>query len=170
MVRFVHLLLDVYKKFYLFPNAGGKRVTVFQNVGLQFGDVLTLQMVYHHKMQPMTFSMMPSTVEGSDLAVYHILIGACPQMEDPVNRMSHLVVGMAIANQVVWVFFQILRNHRHYHPSHLLVSRTATFSVGKIEQEVEHAMIAHLRHLHKMKHIETTRGIVKLHRRIASSP
>ena len=118
----------------------------------------------------MPFSMMPSTVEEGYLVIHHILIGACPQVEDPVNRMSHLVVGMAIANQVVWVFFQILRNHRHYHPSHLLVSRTATLPVGKIEHKVEHAMIAHLCHLNKMKHIETTRGIVKLHRRIASSP
>jgi hypothetical protein len=31
-------------------------------------------------------------------------------------------------------------------------------------------MTANLCHLNKMKHIKTTRGIVKLHRRIASSP
>ena len=120
-------------------------------------------------MQPMPFSMMPSTVEESYLVIHHILIGACPQVEDPVNRMSHLVVGMAETEQVVGMFYQILSNNRHNHPSHLLVSRTATFSVGKIEQEVEHAMIAHLRHLHKMKHIKAIGGIVKLHRRIASS-
>ena len=74
MVRFVYLFLaaDV-KKFYLFPNAGGKLVAVFQNVGLQLGDVLTLQMVYHHKMQPMPFGMMPGSVEKGRSAVSNIL-------------------------------------------------------------------------------------------------
>ena len=114
--------------------------------------------------------MMPSTVEESDLAVYHILIGACPQVEYSVNRVRQRIVGMAETYQVVGVFFQILSNNRHNHPSHLLVRRTATLPVGKIEHKVEHAMTAHLCHLNKMKHIETTRGIVKLHRRIASSP
>ena len=170
MVRFVHLLLYVYKKYYLFPNAGGKRVTVFQNVCLQLGDVLTFQMVYHHEMQPTPFGMMPSTVEGSNPAVNNILIGTCPQVEDSVNRVRQRIVVMAVANQVVRMFFQILRNHRHNHTPHLLVRRTATLPVSKPEHKVEHAMIAHLRHLHKMKHIETTRGIVKLNRRIASSP
>ena len=120
-------------------------------------------------MQPMPFSMMPSTVEESYLVIHHILIGACPQVEDSVNGMSRLVVGMAETYQVVGMFHQILGNNSHYHPPHLLVRRTATLPVGKIEHKVEHAMIAYLCHLHKMKHIETTRGIVKLHRRIASS-
>ena len=77
---------------------------------------------------------------------------------------------MAVANQFVRMFLKVLGNHRHDHPPHFLVRRTATLPVGKPEQKVEHAMTAHLRHLNKMKHIKTTRGIVKLHRRIASFP
>ena len=51
------------KKNDLFSDTGSKRITVFQNVGLQFGDVLTFQMVYHHEMQPTPFGMMPGSVE-----------------------------------------------------------------------------------------------------------
>ena len=158
------------KKNDLFSDTGSKRITVFQNVGLQFGDVLTLQMVYHCKMQAPSFGMMPSTVEGSNPAVNNILIGTCPQVEDSANRVRQRIVVMAITNQVVGMFFQILCNHRHYHAPHFLVRRTATLPVGKPEHKVEHAMTANLCHLNKMKHIKTTRGIVKLHRRIASSP
>ena len=84
--------------------------------------------------------------------------------------MIVIAVEMAIAYQVVRMFFQIFRNHRHNHTPHLLVWRTATLPVGKPEHKVEYAMTTHLRHLNKMKHIKTTRGIVKLHRRIASFP
>ena len=60
------------KKNDLFSDTGGK------NAGLQLGNVLTCQMVYHHKMKAPSFSVMPSTVEESHLAVNNILIRACP--------------------------------------------------------------------------------------------
>ena len=84
------------KKNDLLSDTGGKRIAVFQNVGLQFGDVLTFQMVYHHEMQPTPFGMMPSTVEGSNPAVNNILIGTCPQVEDSVNRVRQRIVVMAV--------------------------------------------------------------------------
>ncbi len=158
------------KKNDLLSDTGGKRIAVFQNVGLQFGDVLTPQMVYHRKMQAPSFGIMPCTVEGSHPAVNNIFIGARPQVEDSVNRVRQRIVGMAVANQFVRMFLKVLGNHRHNHPPHFLVRRTATLPVGKPEQKVEHAMTAHLRHLNKMKHIKAIRGIVKFHRRIASFP
>ena len=158
------------KKNDLFSDTGGKRITVFQNVGLQFGDVLTPQMVHYHEMQPMPFGMMPSTVEGSNPAVNNIFIGARPQVEYPVNGIILIAVGMAVANQFVRMFLKVLGNHRHNHPPHFLVRRTATLPVGKPEYKVEYPMTAHLRHLNEVKHIKAIRSIIKLHRRIASFP
>ena len=60
------------KKNDLFSDTGSKRITVFQNVGLQFGDVLTCQMVYHHEMQPTPLGMMTGTVEKGYSAVSNI--------------------------------------------------------------------------------------------------
>ena len=158
------------KKNDLLSDTGGKRIAVFQNAGLQFGDVLTFQMVHHRKMQAPSFCIMPGTVEGSDFAVNNILIRTCPQVEYSVNGMILIAVGVAVANQFVRVFFQVLGNHRHNHPTHFLVRRTATLPIGKPEQKVEYPMTAHLRHLNEVKHIKAIRGIVKLHRRIASFP
>ena len=158
------------KKNDLLSDTGGKRIAVFQNAGLQFGDVLTPQMVYHRKMQAPSFGIMPGTVEGSHPAVNNIFIGARPQVEYPVNGIILITVGMAVANQFVRMFLKVLGNHRHNHPPHFLVRRTATLPVGKPEQKVEYPMTAHLRHLNKVKHIKAIRGIVKFHRRIASFP
>ena len=77
---------------------------------------------------------------------------------------------MAITQQVIGMFYKKLGDDCHNHPSHLLVSNTATLSFGKIEHEVEHTVIAYRCHLYKMKHIKTISGIVKLYRRIASPP
>ena len=115
-------------------------------------------------MQSIPFAVMTGAVEKSDFAIYHILIEALPQMEYPVKCVGLNVVVMAIAYQLIRMFFQILGKNSHNHAPHLFVGRTATLPFGKIEHEVKHAMTTHLCYLNKMKYIKTTRGIVKRHR------
>lgn len=66
------------KKNDLFPDTGSKLIAVFQNVGFQLVDVLASQMVYHHKMQAVTFGIMTSTIEVCHLAINNIPIGVRP--------------------------------------------------------------------------------------------
>ena len=110
---------------------------------------------------------LPCTIEVSHPVINQIPIGTCPQMEYPVDRVSHTVVGLA-KKQFVMMFFRVLGNHRYDHASLILVSSSPTFSIGKPEQREEYAMTANLCQLNKIMYIETIRSIGKLHRRIAS--
>ena len=158
------------KKNNLLSDSGGKCIAIFQDTGLQVVDVLTSQMVHHRKMQAPSLGMMPGTIERGHPAVNNIFIRVCPLVEYPVYRKSHVIVGMAIADQLIRMLFQVLSNYRHNHTPHFLVWPTTTLPTGKPKQEVEYAMVAYFRHLDKVKHVKTTRGIIKLHRRIASFP
>ena len=63
------LLFQFTKKDDLLPDTGGKVIAVCQNESIQFGTVLTCQMVDYHEVQPLTPGIMTSAVEVRNPAI-----------------------------------------------------------------------------------------------------
>lgn len=166
--KIVMFLLNFMQKDDLLPYRDGKLVAVFQDKRLQLGNVLTGQIIDDHEMQAVVVGITTDTIEERILVLIQRPVDASPQMEDSVDGVARIVVVMAKTNQIVGMLFQELFNDGDEHAAGVLVGSPAALTLGKPELIVEHAMTPNLGYFEKMEHIKAIRGIVELHRRIAS--